>query len=136
MAERARPGGPATAGDQLADVSVRLEILLAVTQHLLQPGFVLPNRAIVGRRGELRIEQRPERPLAVGPSLVCHAAIDKAGLAFFRDQSGLLQQAQVPGDAGLRHPEDAGQFADVETVLCEYAEQAQSGAVSKELEKA
>ena len=70
MAERARPGGPAAAGDELPAVSVRLKILLAVPQHLLQSGFVLPHGAVASRGGKLRVQQRPQRVVSAGPPLV------------------------------------------------------------------
>ena len=66
VAERARPGRPAAARHQLPRVAVGLEVLLAEPQHFLQPGLVLAHRLVVGRGGELRVEQRPERAVAVG----------------------------------------------------------------------
>ena len=112
-----------------------LEVLLAVASHLLQPRFVCAHRGVVGRHGEVGIEECPQRPLPVAQAVIGDAVVDIAPLALFADQAGVLQQAQVPGHAGLGHVQDSGQLADIKAVLRQNPKDAQSGAVSEETEK-
>ena len=85
-----------------------------------------------GRFFELRLQHGPQRALAV----VAHAggeAVEAVGaVAFFDDEAGVLQQAEVARDARLGQAENAGQFLDVETVLVEHAQQAQPGLVAEQ----
>ena len=48
------------------------------------------------------------------------------------DEPGVFEQPEVPGDARLRHAENAGQLADVEAVLRQDAEEPQAGGVGQE----
>ena len=61
LAEGARPCRPAAAREQLPCVAVRIEVFLAMAQHLLQARLVFPHRPIGRRCGELR---RPAMPTA------------------------------------------------------------------------
>src|SRR5204862_8235973 len=109
--DRARPRGPAAAGDELPRIArigtgVRIEVLLAETQHLLQPRLVSAHGRVVAGLGELRAQHRRERVLAPLPEPGGEPVIAESAVALLRDQTGLLEQTEMPRDAGLRQAED------------------------------
>ena len=53
-------------------------------------------------------------------------------VALLADQAGVLQQAEMPGHARLRQPENAGQLVDVEAVAREHPQQPQPGLVAQQ----
>ena len=111
---------------------MRVEVLLAKPQHFLQPRIVRAHGAVGGGRRELRVEQRPERPVAVDAPFVREPVVDEARFALFGDQARVLEQPQVPGHARLRDAEDAGELGDVEAILREHAQQPQPRGVAEQ----
>ena len=142
MTERPRPGGPAPARHELTLVGVRagvrVEVLLAQPPHLGQPRIV--RAAGLGPRGlgELGLEERGQRSRAVlaRQERRRRPEVGVAAFALLDDQPGILQQAQVPGHAGLRDPEDARQLADVEAFGRQQAQNPQPGVVAEQPEQA
>ena len=142
VAERARPGRPAPPRDELTLVGVRpgmrFEVLLAQPPHLGQPRIV--RAAGLGRRGggELGLEERGQRSRPVLPREKRRRGpeVGEAAFALLDDQPGILQQAEVPGHAGLGDPEDARQLAHVEPFGRQQAQNPQPGVVAEQLEQA
>ena len=91
VAERSRPGRPAPARDELAHVTVGLEVLFPVASNFLEPGFVRAYRRVIGRRHEVSLEQRPQGRLPAAPALVRYPVVDVAPLALLADEARLLQ---------------------------------------------
>ena len=60
------------------------------------------------------------------------AVVAEAAVAFFGDEPGLLEEAQVARDAGLGEPEHAGQLRDVQPLPREHAEQTQARLVTQQ----
>ena len=60
VAERRAPTPPSCARAPAGAVAVRVEALLPVPQHFLEPRFVFADHAVAGRGGELRLEERPD----------------------------------------------------------------------------
>ena len=122
MAEGARPRRPAPAGHELALARVRtrvhVEVLLAHAPHFFEPGQVGAARLGRRRAGELRLEQRPERPRAV-PAVADRrrdAVVGEAAFPLFADEPAVPEQAEVARDARLGDAEDARQLRDVQPV--------------------
>ena len=126
VAERAGPCRPAPARHQLTavGVAVRREALLAQPQHLLQPRAVGARHRVVGRGGELRVEQRPQRLLSVARLRRRHAEIREAAFAPFLNQPVIPQQPQVPRHARLGDAENAGELGDVQAFGCQHPQDA------------
>src|SRR6185503_6287665 len=103
--------------------------------HFLGAGFIRAHRSIRRRRFEMRVEQRPERGLAVGARLLGHAVIDVAGFAFLGEQPRVLQQPEVSRDVGLCDAENPRQLRDVEAVLREHAEEAKPRRIREQAEE-
>src|SRR5678815_4835042 len=135
MTERPRPGGPASPGDELARVTMGVEVFLAQPQHLLRTRIVGADRTIGRCRFEMCIEQRPQRAVAIRPRVFGDAVIHIAGFALLGDETSVFQQSKVPRHIGLRHAEDARQLGDVEAVPGENAEQSQSRRVGEKTKK-
>ena len=101
MSERARPRRPAAARHQLACVSVRIEALPPVSEHLVEAGVVFANARVRGGGGKLGVEERPE----VGrlPRLLARQpVVDVPGITRFDDEACILQQAEMARDTRLR----------------------------------
>ena len=136
QAERARPRRPASSRHELAAIARVgphvLEVLSPQPQHFLQPRFIRLDERRIRRRVELRLQQRPQRALAV----ILHAggqAIKAVGaVALLDDQPGFLEEPEVPRHARLRQPQDAGELLDVEAVLVEHPQQPQPGLVPEQ----
>lgn len=135
MAERSSPCCPASPRDELPRVTMRLEVLLPVAPDLVQPRLVVTHRGVVGRRGEVGIEQRPERGAWSGASFVGDPVVDVAAFPLLANQTGVLEQTQMARDAGLSDAKNSCQLTDVEAVLGQDAEDAQSGAIGKQAEE-
>ena len=127
VAEGARPGRPAAAGHELAGIgAVRLEVLAALPQHLLQPRIVGAGGG--GGRGlvELGLQVGPEaREAAVGGGGV-EAVVREAAGRLLGDQPRLLQEAQVARDPGLGQAEDGGELGHVEALAGQHPEEAEA----------
>ena len=142
MPERARPRGPAAAGDELTLVGVRarvrVEVFLPQPPYLRQPGIVGTPDFGAGGLGELGVQEGRQRPRAVlaGDERRRGREIGEPALALFDDQPGILEQAQVPRHAGLRDPENPRQLADVEPLGAQDAQNPQPGVVAEQLEQA
>ena len=107
MAERACPGGPAAARDELPDVPVRLEILLPVPQDLVQARFILPDGLFVIGRREMGVEQRPERAVSVATVLMANLVVDESSLALLFNEPRVLEQPKMSGDPRLGNSQNA-----------------------------
>ena len=91
------------------------EVLAPQPQHFLQPGSsALTGGGRAPRRTAPAAAARAA--LAVVANAGRQAVVGERAVALLDDQAGVLQQAEVPRDAGLRQPENAGQLLDVEAV--------------------
>lgn len=87
MTERPRPCRPAPAWYELTDVSVRLEVFFTMPEHLVEARFVLLNRRIPRRVGELPLEQTPQRSLRAGAAILgCEPVVDVSPFWFLDDE--------------------------------------------------
>ena len=136
MAEGPGPGGPAAARHQLSRVAVRFEVFLAQAEHFLKARLIFPDCAVPGGGSKLCVQQRPEGGVAVGTTLVRQPVINETCFALLRDEAGVLQEAQVPGDARLGNAQNPGQLADIETVLDQNPQKAQPRPVRKQPKEA
>ncbi len=136
--ERARPGRPAPARHQLAAVArvgagVLIEVLAAQPQHFLQPRFVGPDRGGRWRApANCASSSGHSGPWPLSWTAGRQPVVGEGAVAFLADQPGVLEQAEMARDPGLREAEDAGQLGDVEAVAREHAEQAQPGLVAEQ----
>ncbi len=152
QAESACPCRPAPPGHQLTRLAaVRLEVLLPQPQDLLQSRLVLACRGGPAHLGELRVEQRPQRlgrasgvrmPPVVGPELQLGAygsvgrlegqpVVREACFAFLAHEADVLQEAEMPGHAGLGDAQDSCELGDVQALAVEQAQQPQAGVVAE-----
>ena len=117
---------------------MRIEVLLAQPPHLGEPRVVRATGLGPRRGGELGLEERGERsrPVLRRQKRRVEAEVGVAAFALLDDQPGILQQAQVPGHAGLRDAEDARQLAHVEPLGRQQAQNPQPGVVAEQLEQA
>ena len=110
-----------------------VEALTPMPQQVLQPGVVFAHLPVSGS-GERAVEQRPHHRRDVA-AVTGQAVIDESGFAFFGDQPGVLEHAEMARHAGLRHGNDTGQLRHVDAFLGEDAQQAKAGAVSEHPEQ-
>ena len=113
-------------------VAVVLAAGLPQRQAQMQPRLV--GLQAVGRRrgGELRLEQRPQRHAAAVADRRRQAVVGERPVPLLHDEAGLLEEAEVPRDAGLREAENAGQLLDVEAVAGEDPQEAEPRVVAQE----
>ena len=137
--QRPRPRRPAAAGHELPRVArigaaVRLEVLFAQPEHLLEARFVGAHGRIGRRLPELHLEHRPERRPAVHAvaNRGRDAVVGEACVLLLDDQTGLLEQAQVARDTRLGEAEDAGELGDVQTLGREDPQEAEPRLVAQQ----
>ena len=115
---------------------MRLEVFLPDPAHFLQPrivGAALPVAPIAWKCDSSSGHSGPN-PFAPSRSAGADAVIGEAGLPLFRDQPGVLEQAEVARHARLRQPEDAGQFRDVQPLAAQQPQQPQPHLVAEQPE--
>ena len=143
MPERARPRGPAAAGNELTLIRVRtgmrIEVLLAQPPHFRQPGIVFPpGRQSSGALSNCDSQQRPQRaaepvqPFANGRR---DPVVGEAAVAFFGHEPRVLQKAEVARDARLRDPQDPGQLAHVQPLGLQQPQHSQTSLVPEQAEE-
>ena len=105
--------------------------------HLLEPRVVRAARGAAAGGAEVLLQERPQRAEAVRAIADGRgdAVIAEPGLAFFDDEAGIFQQAQVPRHAGLGEPQDAGQLGHVEPLAVEEPQEAQPRLVAEQPEQ-
>src|SRR5439155_18488670 len=74
---------------------------------------------------------RPHRAVAIA-GLARDAVVSEPGLLLLRDEPGVLEQAEMAGDARLREPEDAGELRHVQALARERPKQPQPGLVAEQ----
>ena len=110
---------------------MRVEVLLPQTQHFLQARLVGADGAVGRGHVELRAQQRRQRLVAVGERRR-EAIVGEAAVALFGDEARLLQETQMPRNARLRQPEDAGELGDVQPLARQDAQQPQPRLVAEQ----
>ncbi len=140
VAEGPRPCGPAPARHQLPTVArvgagMLVEILSTHPQHLLQSRIVgsQPGGVVGGR--ELRLQQGPQGTRVAVADGRRQPVVAERAVTLLADQPGFLQQSEMPGDAGLRQAENAGQLGDVEAIPRQDAQQAEPRLVAQQAEE-
>jgi hypothetical protein len=119
----------------LAGIAVRLEVLLAQPEHLLQTRLVGLDGPIGGGGSEVLAEQRPQRLSRGENGPIRHAVVHKSRFALLCDQARVLEESEVSRHVRLRRAENACQFGDVEPILREDAQQTEAGGVGQEAEE-
>ena len=95
--------------------------------------FVLLNRRIPRRVGELPVEQTPQRYLRAGAAVLgCEPVVDVSAFWFLDDEPRFSEEPQMARHPGLCDAQDAGQLADIEAILRQHAQQSEAGAVGQQ----
>ena len=90
------------------------EVFLAQADHFLQPGFVAADGRGMGSLCELRLKRRPQTRKSAVEQGRGETIEGKTAPAFFDDEAGFLQQAQMARDTGLRDAEHRRQLGHVQ----------------------
>ena len=121
QAERARPGRPAAAGHQLAAVAgVGAGVASKFSRRSRSTSCSRASSAFSSAEPAASSNCACSSGQS-GPAVGAHgggqAIVAERAVALLDHQAGVLEQPEMPRDAGLGQPEDAGQLLDVEAVL-------------------